>query len=327
MPQESIFHKLIKNENSYTQLLCNMLRRDGKFRDDFFSLIGVPISPMNASRIQTQKGLEGHGQADILIESSNIYIIVEVKTESLRRMTDNQLLSTPKGYLRWLERKLADSAEGWLIYLVPANWELLEDKKDEILVYQRDVGNTGVHVSVILWEDVISLMPESKQSRGFSVLEEFRSLLCERFGPITFDDKEVELMLSESFPVGMFLKLNALIDAVRLDLNPKSKLDIHKDEFGFYLQKSSTCELYFGCWLDFWENTSCPLCFGIQYASAEVRDAFVRSLRSVYEQDAVFQGDWMMGRIPGQDIGSPLAVKLISSKLKLIWHSMSEADA
>ena len=133
-------------------------------------------------------------------------------------------------------------------------------------------------------------------------------------------------MFSENFPVGMLLKLNALIEAVRVDLSPKSKLDIHKDEFGFYLQKSDTCGLYFGCWLDFWENNSYPLCFGIQYASTEVRDAFVRSLRNVYEQDAVFQGDWTMGWIPEQEISSPLAVKLISSKLGLIWQSMSEVD-
>ena len=137
MAQESIFHKLIKNENSYTQLLCNILKRDENFRNDFFSLIGVAASSLNAVRIQAQRGLGCHGQADILIQSSTIYMIIEVKTESLRSMTDNQFLSTPQGYLRWLEQKMTERTEGWLIYLIPANWSLLEDKRDEILKYQR----------------------------------------------------------------------------------------------------------------------------------------------------------------------------------------------
>jgi hypothetical protein len=38
MPHESIFHKLVKNENSYTQLLRNLMVRNDVFRTEFLSL-------------------------------------------------------------------------------------------------------------------------------------------------------------------------------------------------------------------------------------------------------------------------------------------------
>ena len=201
MPQESIFHKLIKNENSYTQLLCNILRRDGGFRNDFFNLVGVQTTSLGAVRIQTQKGLAGHGQADILMQSSSICMIIEVKTEALRSMTDKQLLNTPKSYLRWLEQKVAESKEAWLIYLVPATWSLLDEKTDAIGRYERSVEKAGVRIVLLIWEDVINLLAVAKRQTGFSVIEEFYSLLCERFGPIVFDDMETEVMFSENFPV------------------------------------------------------------------------------------------------------------------------------
>src|SRR5579863_4468567 len=146
MPKESIFHKLIKNENSYSQLLCNMMRREGDFRGDFLDQFSKHLKErVKASDIRTQVRLPKCGQADILIRSDKLCMIVEVKTESHRGVTDRQgLLDNPQSYQAWLEEQKAAGSEAWLVFLVPETWKNLPEKEQEIDDYKRRGREKGV---------------------------------------------------------------------------------------------------------------------------------------------------------------------------------------
>jgi hypoxanthine-DNA glycosylase len=106
---ESIFHKVVRNENSYTQLLCNMMKRDQVFCRTLLTLFagenprwrfgGESFSPQTRPR-------DNCGQPDLIIESTTHCMIVEVKTESHRVCTPKQeLLNTGRGYLSELKNR------------------------------------------------------------------------------------------------------------------------------------------------------------------------------------------------------------------------------
>jgi hypothetical protein len=333
MPTESIFHKLIRSENSYTQLLCNMLKRDGDFRGDFLDQFAHHLKELvNPSDICTQVRLPKCGQPDILIQSRNLSMIIEVKTESRRGMTEKQkLLDNPASYQSWLERVAAGRSEAWLVFLVPASWEHRPEKEQEIKRYQRRGREKGVNVpNLAFWEDALQRLPANRKQSEVFLPEEFRLLLEERFGPIGFDKEETMSMFNENFPLRCALKLNTLIDKLRKESElPSSKLEISKDEFCFYFEKKGqekTCWLYFGCWLEFWEVNHHPICFGVQNVSLAVREAFRRSLKREYKQDAILLDDnWLMGWIPEKDLNTSDAVEQISPKIRRIWQSMSNA--
>jgi hypothetical protein len=164
---------------------------------------------------------------------------------------------------------------------------------------------------------------------------EYLLLLEERFGPIGFDEEETTSMFKENFPLGTVLKLTALIDKIRNESElPASDLEIYKDGFGFYFQQKGqekTCWLYLGCWLAFWENnhrdnSHHPICFGVEDVSRDVREAFERSLKRVYSQNAIpFEENWLLGWIPAKDLNKLNAFEEISPKLRKIWNSMCDA--
>ncbi len=106
MPTESIFHKVVKKEDSYTQLLYNLIKRDGAFRRHFLSfLVGQDLTKLlgedltkdaTHAYIATQERLSNKGRADIYVKTAKLCLILEVKTEIHRDRTEMQLLSKPE---------------------------------------------------------------------------------------------------------------------------------------------------------------------------------------------------------------------------------------
>lgn len=329
MPQESIFHKLIKSENSYTQLLCNIMKRDREFRRVFLDRFDNQLNALvNASDIRAQVGLHGCGQADILIQSDRLCMVIEIKTESHRDVTGKQrLLDNPATYQGWLRKQKSSGREAWLVFIVPASWKRRIELTREIEDYRRRCSGQGVNVpDLLFWEDIVGLLTGRRQA---PLGQEVRLLLEERFGPIAFDKKETASMFSTKLPIQTLLKMNTLIEKLRKESGlPSGKLEIYKGGFGFYLKKKGeeeTCWLYFGSWLEFWEDNHYPICFGVEHVPHKVREAFRRSLKQVYKQDATPFGDYLMGVVPEQDLREPNAFEAIVPKLRKIWLSMSEA--
>jgi hypothetical protein len=331
MSKESIFHKLVRGENAFTQLLCNMMKRDEGFRARFLESLGEHLTgQVAATHLRAQVHLEGCGQADILIRSPQLTMIIEVKTEDQRGLTERQdLLDRPNSYRSWLEEKKANGSEAWLVFLVPTSWKYRDEKQVEIAAYKQRFGAKGIQVEQIFWDRVLHLIEHIVHMKDAPLLEEFRLLLEQRYGPIGFGKEEIKKMLEQSFPLATMLKLVALVNNLGEDAVKKSvKLDITKEEIGWYFKKpgeEKACWLYVGCWLDFWEDQHQPLCFGISDVSPAVQKAFVASLKEVYGQDPIRCGDYQMGFVPEQDLESPDASKVISPKINRIWSSMTQA--
>jgi len=336
MPEESIFHRLVKDENSYTQLLCNMVKRDGGFRSKFLSKCDVrPRDRVESWDIRTQVRLNKCGQADILIQSNGpdrVCIIVEVKTESHRGMTDKQkLLDHPASYQRWLEKQMADGSDAWLIFLVPASWKHRADKQQEMKRYREMYKGKGIHIHDILWEEVLKLLPAGDTKPETSLAHEFRLLLEERFGPIGFDKQETVSMFNDEFPMEQFAKLNALLDEIRKRASTASSrktnnkkrrinLEIDKDEAGFWLPD---VDLWIGYSAPFWsEGNPFPICFGVN--GEKHRAKFRKAFYDEYKEKAKPFGGYTMGWVPKGDFEDPNAVEKIWLRLERIWDAVAE---
>jgi hypothetical protein len=300
-----------------------MLRRDEKFRKDFFGMEGINLTaPVSPEHIHVEKHLGEHGRADILIDSPDILMLIEVKTALGCQVTGKQhiIASEAGGYISYLLSKSNGKPDVRLVYLVPKGWNRLAETRLELENYKAS-GGINISVAITHWEDITSLTQGDEQRDGLSLVDEFHLVLAERFGPTTFSQEELQLMNASGFPLEVFLKLIKLVDEVRIDIDPKIKLHIHKDEFGFYTDKEE--RRYFGCWLEIWRRTGDLLCFGIQNAHPSEEAAFVSSLFTLCGTDPIKEGSWVMGVIPDGDIYSSSApAKSISEKIQGVFSSI-----
>jgi len=77
---QNIFHNIVTDENSTTELLCNLLRFD-VFRVPFLELIlpGIDSSEIAWDHIETQIDHGEFGRPDIQIRNGSILALIEVK--------------------------------------------------------------------------------------------------------------------------------------------------------------------------------------------------------------------------------------------------------
>jgi hypothetical protein len=323
--RESIFFKLVTKEDDYTQLLCNLMKRDRDFCVRVLTLfLGKDlIRDLTRVHFSTQRHLpKRRGRPDLIIETSKLYVIVEVKTEPHRGCTQRQELIAVNGYLRQLAEQSESGKLAALIFLVPNNWKFRRKIEGDIEKWQ---AATQVVVALKSWMDILAVLSTDREA--FPFLTDFKVLLSERFGPIDFDSREAQSMFASDFPLPTILKINAVIEGLRKKAGKRATaLEVHKDETGFYLKKGSRLLLYVGCWLAFWEdNHPFPICFGIEDDVPVVKDAFKQAFANAYKTDAILFGEWTMGWVPEEDFTGPDAVERIWSKLEPIWEAVSTA--
>jgi hypothetical protein len=338
----SIFHKLVTKENSYTQLLCNMMRRDESFFRTLLTLFAgeSPNWHFGDQSVNPQIRLRDNcGQPDLIIELTTLCVIVEVKTESQTVRTQKQgLLGTGRSYLNYLKDKHDSGVEAVLTFLVPHNWEFRQEVDDEIATLREEAAEKSVTVNQVFWEEVLERISKEETQTESPLIEEFRLLLAERFGPIRFYPEESKQMFSTEFPMQIVVKLNAVLeglrqkarkDARRLDIEMYgTRLYSDKNEFGFCLRKIDGTLLYVGYKLQFWNNGHpYPMCFGIPDATPKVQEAFKSAFQDVYKEEAVSLDDkWTMGWVPEGDFNSLNAVDEIWGKLVTIWKKVAAAS-
>jgi hypothetical protein len=358
MTQQSIFHNIVSRETAYTQLLCNLLKRDSTFCSAFLKGCGVEDSlAVDPADIAAERRLDHRsGQADILIEAPNLCMIIEIKTELHRGKQSTQetpeideideINDNDENYLGWLRRrkKSSPSTMTRLVFLIPSQWVHRTGVEEQIEKYEKSLVRDAVPVKVLLWPQLLKISKDSPNK----LVEEFRLLIADRFGPIGFETEETQLMCNSDFPIETIVKLISLIEQIRLvfhpssrkKLKPASKLYIEKGEFGFYLTNATNnkCSLFFGLWPDLWkdpdfwrkssENAS-PICFGVETSevSADVRKAFQRSLKSIYKQTPFPFGGYELGYIPQKDFDENKddALETLKHKLEKLWDEMSQA--
>jgi hypothetical protein len=332
-PRESIFSKLVTKENDYTQLLCNLMQRDGVFCELVLALFldkNVTRLLKNA-RLSTQTHLpNGCGQPDLHIKTPTLHVIVEVKTESHRgRTTRQELIGKGRDYLSYLADQHKSGIEVALTFLVPHDWKFRQEMEDGITALQEEGTEKRVPVKQVFWEQLLGCLSKEGAQSETPLIEEFRLLLAKRFGPIHFDPEEGKSMFTPEFPMQSVLKLNALLEGVRKRAgNGATKLYSDKEEFGFYLKKGVRELLFVGYWRAFWDDGHrYPICFGIpdDDDAPKVAEAFRSAFRKAYKAEAISSQEWTMGWVPEKDFNSLDAVDEIWWKLQPIWKEVSEA--
>ncbi len=272
MSRDSIFYKLVTNEDAYTQLLCNLMVRFGDFRRRVLGLFLNENQALRIARheIRTQTRLLECGRPDILIHTAEICALLEIKVNLGRGLTTNQDLTTSddadvKGYVRFLLD--AHVPERLLVFLVPENWKH-KIRVQSLLEFVKK-KYPSITAKIVTWEQVLDTARTMNQPLD-PFIEEFRMLLSDRFGPVIFSTEETD-MLTNDFATAYrtVRKVEALVDETRVragnDGSERTSQVERKDEYGVYFKNSEgKCVLWFGIWLEFCERKGFPLCFGIQ---------------------------------------------------------------
>ncbi len=260
MPRDlNIFHNLVDDEPSTTELLCNVMRFTA-LRD---LLLGRFLTEPCATRIAfediTTRARLGEGDPDIVIENSDVYAFVEVKIDPFRELT---LRQRDGSYLRLLAKDKRQ--ERWLVFLVPEGWEFLP-------VVQQLCGGLdtdrpdGVHTRVRFWKrDVLDVIERSGLNELNQIVTEFCLLLAPKFRVIAFSPEEARMLVSKDLGTAVS-KLFGMVEKVR----DKSKQKGYKQSStltGEIYFRNSAGEniLWFGIWPDFWKESGFPLSFGVE---------------------------------------------------------------
>lgn len=268
---ESIFHKIAKKEDDYTQLLCNFMQRSEEFRSAVLSLLFDEeslASKISREQIVTQVVIPEVGRPDILIESPDISATVEVKLSYHRRCEESQIpsLGDMRGYCGFLDRASANARKR-LVFLVPGGWKHLQATKERLDEFGR--SNPGIETKIVCWEKVFAL---SKRFGGDPLLAEFWKLLERDFGSVQFTEDEIQIMFSAGLPIEAINKAAWMVDQIAKKCSgdfifdgPEHEKSGEQYGLEFYRKtgkgRGDSFLFWFGIWSPFWEKHGKPLCF------------------------------------------------------------------
>lgn len=263
----NIFARVVTTERQTTELLCNLLAFD-RFRRCFLPLLVKDrnIGDVQYEDIDTETPLLDCGRPDIRVSNNEFLVFVEAKTWD-SHPTPNQ----PDGYLRHLADAPA-AIKKWLVFLTPANYVYL----GQIQAALR-TAPPGIQHRIVTWESVLielnKLYTWDKSDSGAAcvqdtIVRDFIALLKGWFMPSLpcFDDAEIRVMFDNRNTPRAILALHKLIDGVRDRLGQTMTIGQSRvtGEYGLYFRDAEGSNLmWFGVWYPFWEQSGCPLSFGV----------------------------------------------------------------
>lgn len=327
----SIFYKVARKEDDYTQLLCNLMQRpelEGKrFRTAVLEelLNDTKLTPyIQPDHISTQRVIPGTGRPDLVIDAApTVCALIEVKLNPRRGCTDNQTLEeggTMGRYYKYLhlvsaERKVSRSI---LVFLVPGDWELLEKMRGDMKKFKGKYPS--VETKIVLWEDIFKL---SERFSRNPLLREFRNLLYPEFSPVLFTDKEKKMAIcGGSSPISTIIKAAYVVDMIAkkckdnkyLFSSQKAEKDGEAYGMEFYRKRIGREHVkapffWFGIWSPYWEKHGKALCFGVRDDWKAEKKAFLGSFdgKTSRFSNPVDESDvWTLGWIPETDLIDPV---------------------
>ena len=307
----SVFYKLVTDENSTTQLLCNLLQFDD-FRVAFLQLIlpGIDLAEVKWGHIRPQIRYLNSGQPDIQIRNERVFVLIEVKVTADRDCTDQ-----PSRYIELLREQKEPIRR--LVFLVPSNWFKLDKLRQDFQTLQ----SVGVETSVVTWKGVMKMIEEHSHAfdQGKPFVEEFHTQvgeLIEKEGHKPEDLKVEELNILGQIVDGIQSKANGF--GVRRERIPFSSKYCAQYGYvdGLYFKNFERDEVFwFGVWDFFWKEEGYRLCFTVEDRwGKEVNEAF----RATYKGNPKRFRASTVGVIENEVLNRPDAVSVIWSILKPI---------
>jgi len=304
---KNIFHNVIRDENTMTEILCNLLQFPS-FMRFFANLIKERLNlnylHFDYQDICTQKNLGRYGIPDILIETGELALMVEVKTGN-SRLTASQ----PEGYFKYLQRKEIHNKSKLLIFLIPECYEFEEELNLRANRIRNSANNINFTFGKIYWEDLYANLQRSEIAKSNLVLRHFTSRVKRMFGNVVFTIKEVDMLFDKKLATS----LQKIIDLV---YTVKEKVEKSRDiggrqsagfeEFGFCARsirrRSDKDIVYFGIWLETWKQ-GYPFVIGI---STEVEQRIKNKLsRRLQGRSFLYKDEhpnWLFYEVPKEYI-------------------------
>lgn len=325
--EQNIFYQLVTDENSTTEVLCNLLQY-GSFRKSLFTAM-FPGSKYSGGvafdSIDTQLFSRESGCPDVTIDDSEFVAFIEVKTNPTCAPTPHQ----PTGYLKELLKKAAESQEQWLCFLIPEKWIHREFVERQVQEFRSTHQLTTVQISFFTWEEVIDLLEENDFHRLNVALADFHQILVQRYRPepLSFNYQEIQTMFSDEIPRTLE-KLDSVITGVQ---NKSTGYRVeHKrvgkglcpSENGLYFYDSKNRKiLFFGEWTQVWKTSGHPLCYGVdrRWAHAESFRQLCSKVESI--------GGWYIGVIPEEVFGKADVTTEIWKILEPLLSRLTQSEA
>jgi hypothetical protein len=301
MPRAAnIFYNLVTDENSTTELLCNLMRFS-VFRTPFLRqfLTETLATEVAWEDFETQVEIEGSGRPDLQIQTKDVLALIEIKVTLGAGLTVNQ----PEGYIEFLRSQ--NALDRWLVFLVPKSWECIGDLKSGFEKAAETDNSTKVQTRIIFWENVLEIFEKNDLVALNPFLHDFYDLLMARFGPkpLVFPVKEIFMLFSSELPTALS-HLQDLVDGVRdrstaFKVKPFSSRSLCPQEYSLYFLDEQGREIFwFGVWTPFWKANALPLCFGVARSAGQAaREAFLSHYKG---QTKSFEG-YILGWF-GQEI-------------------------
>jgi hypothetical protein len=327
LTEASIFSRIVRNEDSYTQLLYNLMVRDESLRAVVLAFLLGEINPVSVSKrdIYIQKRLPNGGKPDLMIEHAGLSAIIELKTENERGRTARQLIvepeqDDPECYLSYLRQKHAAGDRCALVFLVPPAWRERADVEEQIAELKKEGRAADIIVKQVTWQELLHCHEDT--TTGLSLWREFQAFLREHFDMIHFTKEEIETMVNGTMTLVSAVKLNRLIEEVRLKAEahkmPVTKLCSESEEISFYFKRKvgnkEEWPLFFGCCPLLWKTDPRPLCCGVK---VDLKDRFENAVRDVLKEQTITDGDWVGVGFPDEDLER--GAEAIYPKLPAIW--------
>ena len=330
-----IFTKLKFDEVTYTQLLCNLMIRCGRFQDEMLELLtkgDCKVGKITSENITTQKHLSGDGFADILIKTIDLILILEVKLKDYCATTPNQVDGRYADYLR----KDPSNRHKWLVYLVPNKWIHREAIEKGLETIEK---NGIVKTCLVTWEDVCWAIQSRSCHTCDPLVHEFGNFLKPKFGPISFTEEETNLMFAQNFATTFkaVRKLEMLVDALakkltneckkrnkdiaendnRFDVSPRDS----ESEYGVYLvrRKNLPTEKPL-LWIGIWDAVNAQISFGIEKAWEQETPGLLAALGATKEIRFEGSSDVWSLQMVSQD-----ALKNRAPSVDEVWDTLKPA--
>ncbi len=273
--EENIYHRLIRNEDSFSECLANLMQFDN-FRDNLIKLLSSKLKldieslRFTYSDLETQAFYESKGIPDIQIKTQKSLILIESKVSLGTMLTQYQ----PDGYLNILNA--AEEKFKILIFIVPKHYKYQHELRSK---FENYLNNEVIIFDLFYWEDFINYFDGVTTDVENIAIRHFInfSKIWFPMQKIFFTTEELNLLQTNDLG-GLMYKLMEIVDFIYNHPRRLRNIKVYKKvsdvEYGLYFENTDTGKniLYFGIWYEFWKQENFPFCLATksEYDSMEL---------------------------------------------------------
>jgi hypothetical protein len=270
--KNNIFYGITKmNENSSTELLCNILRTK-YLRDIILKYFGIAedvLNEINIENIKTQKTLKDTGIPDIIIQTKSCYYIIENKI----RIDTHLQKSQKEEYVEDIISK-KENHRGY-IFLIPEKYrhreeiEEIKEKNQETIIIKE-------------WEDFLSHLEKLEIENESPVIKEsldyLRAFFLREAADINLSPYEVAMLFNLKnvfYSLNLINKFKKIIGDNEKDFIKSLGNDFSASDFVFCFDAASP--YLKGKHINYKENQC--IFYGFDFDLLDKKDDFIFSVR------------------------------------------------